>query len=79
MGWRQSEDSISFSFENAYQAAVVRNDKNLIKDAIREVTGQDFIIEVEVVQTKTADPVDDGHSLDRQVDAVKKVFRGEVI
>ena len=80
VGWRQTDDSISFSFENAYQAAVVRNDKTLIKDAIREVTGKDFIIEVEVVQTKSADSVEeDGHRLDRQVDAVKKVFRGEVI
>jgi len=83
VGWRQSEESISFSFENAYQAAVVKNDRSLIQEAINEVTGQRFTIEVEVVQTKTAggsvDSEGDGNKLNRQVDAVKKVFRGEVI
>ena len=80
VGWRQSDDTISFSFENGYQATVVKNDRSLIQDAIKEVTGRNFIIEVEVVQTKK--PEDSGenlHELNRQVDAVKKVFRGEVI
>ncbi|MDC7226136.1 MAG: DNA polymerase III subunit gamma/tau [Spirochaetales bacterium] len=79
VGWRQTEESMSFSFENAYQAAVVKNDRNLIKDAIQEVTGRSFAIEVEVVQTKSAGSADEEQKLNKQVDAVKKVFRGEII
>ena len=77
--WIQDGEKIVFSFENAYQAAVVRNDRTLIQDTIQEITGQSCIIDVEVLQTKTAEDNDDGQSLHRQADAVKKVFRGEVI
>ena len=79
IGWRQSEDHISFSFENGFQATVVKNDRVLLQDALREVTGKNFIIEVEVVQTRKESVAEDGVNLNKQVDAVKKVFRGEVI
>ncbi|MBI9107162.1 MAG: DNA polymerase III subunit gamma/tau [Spirochaetales bacterium] len=78
VGWRQFGDSISFTFENGYTAAVVRNDRKLIHDVISGITGSNYQIEVEVVQTRSAVD-DDDNNLNRQVDAVKKVFRGEVI
>lgn len=78
VGWRQSGNSISFTFENGYTATVVRNDRTLIHDVISNVTGQNYSIEVEVVQTRSAAPGAD-ENLNDQVDAVKKVFRGEVI
>ena len=78
VGWRQSEDTINFSFENGFQATVVKNDRKLIADTIKEVTGKSFIIEVEVVQTKN--PVSaENHNLEKQADVVKKVFRGEIV
>jgi len=79
VGWRQSGDSISFTFENGYTATVVRNDRNLIHDAISSVTGRNFSIDVEVVQTKANLSGSEDNSLNKQVDAVRKVFRGEVI
>ena len=78
VGWRQAGDSISFSFDNGYTASVVKNDRAIIQEAILGVTGKKYIIEVEVVQTKTAHG-EEHHDLTKQVDAVKKVFRGEVI
>ncbi len=80
VGWKQSEDTISFSFENGYQAAVVKNDRNIIQDAINEITGKIFKIDVEVVQTRKKEEIsEETHKLNKQVYAVKKVFRGEVI
>ncbi len=80
VGWRQSGDSISFSFDNGYTASVVKNDRNIIQDALTDITGKKFIIEVEVVQTGKTREIDEGqHNLNKQVDAVKKVFRGEIV
>ena len=77
--WKQSGDVITFTFENGYTATVVRNDRSLIHDAISNVTSRDFRIEVEVVQMKAAAEEEEDDGVNRQVDAVKKVFRGEVI
>lgn len=79
VGWRQTEDSISFTFENGYTATVVRNDRSLIHDVISNLTGKSYSIEVEVVQTRTAVPEAGEEKANDQVNAVKKVFRGEVI
>ena len=82
MGWKQSGNTIGFSFDNGYTASVVKNERKIIQDAIRDIVGEDYVIDVDVVQTRkteTADDEQEENTISRQVDAVKKVFRGEII
>ena len=82
VGWKQNGHTISLSFDNGYTASVVKNDRRLIQEALSDITGEDFGIDVDVVQSRTstaAEEAEEENTINRQADVVKKVFRGEIV
>ncbi|MDC7125299.1 MAG: hypothetical protein PQJ46_07020, partial [Spirochaetales bacterium] len=76
--WNMNGGKLKFDFENGYTASVVKKDKKLIQEIIKNITGQDIMVEVEVVQSQASENEAD-QAINRQVDVVKKVFRGEIV
>ena len=78
--WKAEGEKLIMSFDNGYTAQVVRNDRQIVKDAISEQTGRSMSIEVEVIQAgKAAAEREDDGSLEKQAAAVQKIFRGEIV
>ena len=75
--WTVNGGKLCLSFENGYTASVVKNDRQVINEIINEQTGRSYQIEVEVVKINRDE--ESGQDHQEHVDAVKKVFRGQVI
>ncbi len=75
--WTVNGGKLCLSFENGYTASVVKNDRQVINEIINEQTGRSYQIEVEVLKINRDE--ESGQDHQEHVDAVKKVFRGQVI
>ena len=62
-------------FNNDFPARVVRQEQKIIGQKIQEMMGWNLEIKIRVVEAES----EESPLVDEQVQAVKKVFRGEVI
>lgn len=73
--WCLEGDKLTITFNNDFPARVVRQEQKSIAEKIQEMMGWSLKIHIRVEEAE----MEDSPLVDEQVQAVKKVFRGEVI
>ncbi|MFW5994699.1 MAG: DNA polymerase III subunit gamma/tau [Spirochaetia bacterium] len=77
IAWTMHEGALILQFNNGYHARTVKQDNALIREVIRELTGDSVPVKAAIIQHEHHDAGEARHS--EQVDLVKRVFRGEVV
>jgi len=73
--WQLDGDQLVIFFNNDFPARVVRQEQKVITEKIKEMTGWNLKLQIKVEEAE----MEESPLVDDQVQAVKKVFRGEVI
>lgn len=78
--WQHKGNELIVVFDSMFSANLVRDDLPLVKKTIAEILGTpvDVIIKIEAPRERQSTESKEG-DIDRKVEMVKKVFRGEVI
>ncbi len=77
IAWTMHEGALVIQFSNGYHARAVKQDNGLIRETLREVTGDNVPVKAAIVTDEQEEAERESHS--EQVDLVKRVFRGEVV
>ena len=77
IAWTMHEGALVIQFSNGYHARTVKQDNGLIREILREITGDDLPVKAAIVTDEQEAAERESHS--EQVDLVKRVFRGEVV
>ena len=77
IAWTMHEGALVIQFSNGYHARTVKQDNGLIRETLREITGDDVTVKAAIVTDDAEDAEQESHS--EQVALVKRVFRGEVV
>ncbi|MFP4643672.1 MAG: DNA polymerase III subunit gamma/tau [Spirochaetales bacterium] len=77
VAWTMHEGALVIQFSNGYHARAVKQDNGLIRETLREITGDDVPVKAAIVTDEAEETEQQSHS--QQVALVKRVFRGEVI
>jgi DNA polymerase III subunit gamma/tau len=79
--WRFEGDRVTIHFDHDYAASSARAEAGAIRAAIQEVTGHSLVVKID--SDDDADTPSSGngdpHADDQDVEAVRRVFRGEIV
>ncbi len=74
--WNVEEEALTLVFRDTYSANLVRQEVPLVRQKIREITGNDTELNITLEEKSSPEQQE---KEDDQITLVKKVFRGEII